>query len=607
LVTLDVHDDVPLLVSSGHLGHPIAAACVLSPGQLDVCTESEHDVGNALVVGRHDHIVECGAASGGLVDPLNKRPALQVRERFTWKTGGCVPNRYDGDYLHAAILTGRLSRHAPVRSPTVSEPGSQAIVEDVLATADAEGRAVRGGAIRIAGYALGLALSLVSVPLLTRHLGVTAFGSFVTVLSLASIVSLAADAGLTIIGVREYTIRTSWDRSRLIANILSFRLLIASGGMLLAIGFAALAGYEPSLIAGTALAGAGVLLFAIHQTYAIPLAAELRLGLVTSFELLRQVLTVGGVLALIAVGASVTAFLALSIPVGLVMAVVTAIAIRKVGGRRPGIDRHERRLLLQGAIPVAAASILAALFYKISVVMMSVLSNDQETGYFSASLRVVEVIIPVASLITSAAFPLLVRSAAEAPTRLANGMQRLFEVACILGAATALALVVGAEPIIQFIGGNDFDRAVPVLQIQGVATATSFLFAIWAAGLLAIGAQKSLLLATLGGVGAVITLTGILAPTHGAIGAAIAMTISGTLLAAVAGFLLMRHRELRVSVTVLPKVALAMACGVLMLLLDAQQILVAFLAEVAYFAVLLLLGAIPPEVRTTFLRPIGRG
>lgn len=494
-----------------------------------------------------------------------------------------------------------LLAEASIRSPTVTEGSWDAVGDDILATPEAGGKAIRGGVIRTAGYGLGLAMSLVSVPLLTRHLGVADFGGYITVLSLAAIVSLVADAGLTVIGVREYAIRGAEGRHQLIANILSLRLLIAASGMLLATGFAVVAGYESSLVAGTALAGVGVLLASIQQTYTIPLASELRLGLVTGFDLLRQALSVGAILVLIAVGAGVTAFLAVPIPVGIAVAVVTAIAIRGAAALLPTLDRAEWRRLLRETLPVAAASILAALFYRVAVVMMSVLSTDAETGYFAASFRVIEVIIPIPSLITFTAFPILVRAAVDAQDRLVYGMQRLFEIGLILGAWAAMTLVVGAEPVIQFIGGDEFDPAVPVLQIQGIATAASFLFAVWAAGLWAIGAQRSLLVATVVGVVSVGVLTAALAPAEGATGAAIAMTLSETLLAAVAGLLLMRRRDLRVKLGIVPKVALALGAGLLVSLVGLPQIALVVLATLAYFGVLALLGGIPPDIRHAFL------
>ena len=474
--------------------------------------------------------------------------------------------------------------------------------DDILGTPEAGGKAIRGGVIRAVGYGSGVALALVSAPLLTRHLGVEDFGGYITVLSLATIVGLVADAGLTVIGVREYANTDVAHRRRLVADILSLRLVIATVGMILATAFAALAGYDSALVAGTALAGVGVLFAAMQQTYTIPLASELRLGLVTTLDFLRQALSVAAVLVLIALGAGVTAFLASSIPVGLIVTLFTALAVRRLVRLRPRIDRAEWWRLLRETLLVAAASILAALFYRAAIIMMSVLSTELETGYFSASFRVIEVIIPIPALITSAAFPILARAAAGAQDRLAYGMQRLFEIALILGVGSALALFVGAEPVIQFLGGDQFDPAVPVLQIQGIATAASFLFAVWAAGLWAIAAQRAIVAAATVGVISVALLTGVMAPTYGAKGAAIAMTISEVVLAAVAGALLMRERHLRVALGVVPKVAIALGAGLAVSLLELPDVALVVLATAAYGAVLALVGGLPPDIRHAFMQ-----
>jgi O-antigen/teichoic acid export membrane protein len=203
--------------------------------------------------------------------------------------------------------------------------------------------------------------------------------------------------------------------------------------------------------------------------------------------------------------------------------------------------------------------------------------------------------VPIASLLTTAAFPLLVRSAFD--DRFARRMQRLFEIGLTLGAGIALMLVVGAEPLVAFVGGKEFDPAIPVLRIQGASVAASFLFAVWAAGLLAIKAQRSLLIATIAGIGSVVTLTAALAPTEGAVGTAVAMTVSEALLAGVTGFLLMRRRELRVRVAVVPKVLAAVAAGLAVLLLGLPQVVLAALALAAYVVALGALRGLPSELR----------
>ena len=58
--------------------------------------------------------------------------------------------------------------------------------EDVLDTGEAGGRAIRGGALFTGRYALGLLMSIASVPFMIRHLGVVDYGYYVSVSAVCS-------------------------------------------------------------------------------------------------------------------------------------------------------------------------------------------------------------------------------------------------------------------------------------------------------------------------------------------------------------------------------------------------------------------------------------
>jgi O-antigen/teichoic acid export membrane protein len=479
----------------------------------------------------------------------------------------------------------------------VSQRITNAAEMDVLDSSEAGGRVIRGGTIRSLGYFAGLALALVSIPLLTRHLGVEDFGRFVTVSSLIMIVTLLADAGLTTVGVREYAVRNAAGRHRLMRNLVAVRLVAAVIGAAGAILFAVAAGYEGVLIAGTALGGAGLVFTMAQHTYVIPLTAELRLGLATMLDLLRQALTVAGVVALVIAGAGLLAFFVLPIPVAILVLAVTLVAIRSHRGVRPSADREEWQYLLVETLPAAAASVLASLFYRVAIVMMSVIATDLETGYFSASFRVIEALVAVPALVVGSAYPVLARAADTDQERLLYGFQRLFDVCLILGAWTALALVVGAEPVIDFVGGADFGPAVPVLQIQGPALAATFLVALLGGTLWVVRAKRQLVIGNLVGVAAAIVLTGVLVPIADAKGAAVAMLAAETLLAGWLAVALWRARpDLRPPLGVVPKVVIATAAGAAFGLTPLPDVAVVVLASLAYFGVLVVLRGIPAEI-----------
>jgi len=457
---------------------------------------------------------------------------------------------------------------------------------------------IRGGSLRIVGYGVGVLFYLATAPFLIRHLGVEQFGGYVAVLALIGIIALVSDAGLTLVGVREYAARDGADRMRLLENLLALRLLVAAAGVAAALTFTTLAGYSDELVAGTALAGVGLLLLVVQQTYGVALISQVRVGSLTALEVGRQALTAAGLLTLIALGATVSWLLAVSIPIGLLLA---AVCIRIGPAVRPRLDRHEARYLIREAIPVAIASTIGSMFYRSAVVVMSITATQAETSYFSASYRVIESLIAIPSLLCATVFPILARAATNDQDRIASALQRLAEVGLILGAGSALTLALAARPAIAFLAGPEFEPSVIVLQIQAAALPASFLVSVWATGLWALRGQRGLAIANAIGVTLAIALAAVAGPLAGARGVAMAMLAAEWVLAALYLVALIRLRSgLRPNIGVLWKVLLATAAGLCAVALPVPDLVRATLGAIAYMAIIIWMRAIPGEVWLAF-------
>ena len=468
---------------------------------------------------------------------------------------------------------------------------------DILATPEAGGRAIRGGILRVVGFGGGLLAALAAAPFLIRHLGVTRFGEYVTVTSLMTIVAMISDAGLTVVGVREYSVRDAEGRQRLMRNLSALRIIVTTTGAGVAILFALAAGYDAELIAGTALAGAGLLLLVMQQAYSVPLSAQLRLGWVTALDLLRQMLTAAAIIFAVVLGAGLLTFFALPIPVGVAILVATAILIRGDVPLRPRLDRDEWRMLAREALPVAIASTIGSFFYRVAILVMSVAATAEATGYFSASFRIIEVVITVPGLVTAAAFPIVARAALDDQERLAYSLQRLFEIGLLLGVLAGLATAFGARPAIDVLAGEDFEPSIEVLRIQAVVVGASFLVAVWATALWAMRRQRALAWANVAGVTLSATLVALLVGDHGAEGAAIAMAIAEVMLASAYAYAVMRDRpDLRPSLRLVPKVALAGGLAALAWFVPVPDVVVVALAAAIYVGVLVAVRGVPEEV-----------
>lgn len=477
---------------------------------------------------------------------------------------------------------------------------------DPLDAPDAGAKVVRGGVIRAIGFGGAGLVNLLAAPFLLRHLGPATYGGYATVLSLIAIATVFSEASLTVVGIREYAVRDSGGRRRLMTALVTLRLATSLLASLLVVCFAAVAGYSAALVLGTVLAGVGLVLLLLQQTYTVPLTAQLRYGTIAALEFLRQALSAALIVALVALGASVTAFLAVPIPVGLAVGAITLFTLRGHLPLRLGMDRPELWHLARAALGVASATILAAVFYRLALVIVSIVSTESETGYFAASQRVIEVLLPFVSLLNSAPFPLLSRAAQQSGQRLALGLQRIFEVNVVIAGWTALMLVLGAQPIILFLGGSEFEDSVPVLRLQALALAATFLSAAWGTALIAVRAQRALFWATAAGVMTAAPLTVVLAHSHGARGAATAMVIAEAVRAAATGLALLWARpSLRPRLGIVWKLLLGLALAAPLGLTEVPPILACIAATLLYIGVLAVTGGLPPEIRQA-LSSMGR-
>ena len=469
---------------------------------------------------------------------------------------------------------------------------------DVLDTPMAGGLVIRGGVLRIAGYAAGVGLSVAAAAILIRALGASDYGRYVTVISLVTIVASLAEAGMTNLGIREYSTLEGAERDRLMRNLLGLRLAMATAGVVIAVGFALVAGYTAVMVAGAAAAGLGLVLLNVQSAYSVPLASRLALGRVTALELIRQGATLALTAALVAAGAGLFGYLSITVPVSALVVVLSAAWVRGLIPLRPAADRAGWMALLRLSASFAVATAFGTVYVYVIVIVMSLVASNREVGYFGASFRVFIVLGGIAGLLVGSAFPVLARAARDDRTRLAYATQRLFDVSVLVGAWMALCTVAGASVAIDVLAGPGFGPAAATLQIQGAALLASFLLATWGFVLISLHRHRELLLANGLALTLSITMSLLLVPTQGAEGGAVATVVSEAGLAgAYLLFLVRGHPELRPRLGVAAKAAVATGVAAAAALLPPVPDLVALvIAATTYLVVALVLRAVPDEL-----------
>ena len=196
------------------------------------------------------------------------------------------------------------------------------------------------------------------------------------------------------------------------------------------------------------------------------------------------------------------------------------------------------------------------------------------------------------------AFPVLAHAGGADEGRLAYALARLAQVTLLTAVAIVLVLVIAAKPVLDVLGGSEYDEAAQVLQIQAFALLGAFLTQVWITGLVSIRRQGALILTNCLALATALVLGATLIPSLDAKGAAIAAVVGELVLATATATMLARaRRSLRPPIASLAKVLVAGALGLAAgLLVPIGDVAGAVLGIVVFAAAAFGLRAVPLEL-----------
>ncbi|HEY8583637.1 MAG TPA: oligosaccharide flippase family protein [Capillimicrobium sp.] len=477
-------------------------------------------------------------------------------------------------------------------------------MSDVLDSREAGPAALRGSALRSGAYLAGVALSIASAPLLIRHLGVASFGAYVTVVSLMNLVAGVTEGGLNAIALREYATLRGAERRAALRALLGIRWALSLAGVAIGIAFALLAGYDSPLVVGAVGAGVGVVLQALQMLVATPLQGELRFGWLAGMQLLGQLATVVLIVVLVLADAGVVPFLWLTAPVGLLLLGITVAVVGREMPWRPSLRWAEVWPLLRETLPYTAAVALNVVYFRVTILVMSLQATELETGYFATSFRVIEVLLGIPALVIGAAYPILARAHRDDADRFRYAMRRILELSLLLGIWMAVNCAVGAQLAIDVLAGAQGEPAVEVLRIQGLTLAATGLAVACGYALLTLKRYAAMVWLNVAALALAVVLTLALVPGHGATGAAVATFGAEALLAVGVLIVLLRARpELAGGLAGAPLIlAVGGAAAALGLLTGVPSIVGLVIANAVFVGGLVAVRRFPPEVRDVLRR-----
>ena len=371
-----------------------------------------------------------------------------------------------------------------------------------------------------------LLLAFLTTILIVRYLGPEKFGLYSYSISIVSLISVLAYAGLENILTRELV-----KHPEKLNELLGTGFILRLTGAILIIIVLVIIGFavkEPKLnflmilIIGTAnvFQPFGVIDFYFQSKVQVKYSVIVQSA---SFFLL----TIARILSIV-LHAPVSVFAILIAVEALVCAIGYTIAYSSQGNKmfEWKYDRAVAKEFLQDSWPLILSGLAVSTFAKIDQVLLKFLVNEAGVGFYSAAVRIVEAWYFIPMAITTSIFPAILNAKQTNEFEYKKRLEKLYDLMSVISIGIAIIISALSGTIIQLFYGERFISSAPVLSIyiwSGVAT---FLGVASNQFLIAENLTKLSLYRSVFGMVANILLNFLLIPLYGINGAALATLIS---------------------------------------------------------------------------------
>ena len=212
-------------------------------------------------------------------------------------------------------------------------------------------------------------------------------------------------------------------------------------------------------------------------------------------------------------------------------------------GARIGVD--EVKALAVKALPLVGVSFFGFIYYKIDIVLLGLLSTNEQVGFYNASYRIVEASLLIPMIMTNTMYPSLsllwINDFQGFCRIIQNAIAALFLISLLawVGIATL------STPIMVTLFGTEFEPSAGILSLLAGTIIMVYPGYLMTQSLVILGKQRGYLVVTISAAVINVVLNCLFIPLWQAKGAAVATIITEAVVTCIAGFIIIRHMKAR--------------------------------------------------------------
>jgi len=325
-------------------------------------------------------------------------------------------------------------------------------------------RVAKNTGIIIAGDAVFKLISVIVTIYLARYLGTVGFGKYSFVFAYLAFFSIITDLGLQQILVREMA-RDPAIAPKLIGNAYIIRLLLTVIAVVSSMIVITLMSYPADTTTYIYIASFTVLFISFSDFYATIFSANLRMEYNIMAKLVFKVLSAGLILLIIFSKGTLMQVMVALVFSEMVKTLLNYSFSRKFVKPRFEFDFGLWKYLFKEALPLALTSVIWIIYFRIDVIMLSMMMGDTEVGLYSAAYKLSDPLLLIPSALMTSLFPIMSASFKSSEERLIKTYRLSIKYILIIMLPVAIGTTIIADKVILLIYGSEFSGSATALQI----------------------------------------------------------------------------------------------------------------------------------------------
>ena len=445
---------------------------------------------------------------------------------------------------------------------------------------------------------------------IARKLGGEDFGKLSFAYSFAGICFIVVDFGLSTILIRNVSRQKELTREY-VGNILALKIVLSLICISVIGIFILFADYPTDVIIMLMIFG-GVMFFkALVDFFCAVFNAHERMDIEAFLKGVNHVLLFLSGIVVLTVGFGSSGLANVFMVVYLISSIIgfyiVYVCIEEI---RPCFNLRFWKQILRESLPLALTVIFTVIYFKIDIVMLSLIRGDNnEIGWYSAAIRLIELVGVLPALIVSALFPIVSSLYKESLDSLKNAFKTSFRYLLTIALPIAVGTLLLSDRLIYIIYGKEYFKTISALKILAIALIFIFVNYILMNILVAVNRQRTNAIMAGTCVFVNIALNFYLIPHYGYLGAGIATVITEIVLFALGLYFVAKYvcKVNIITMLIRPLISVViMGAFIVVIMSKLHLILVILLSALIYFSCLLLFRFLTKDDKVILLQLLGK-